>query len=109
MVYLSFKREKRRWKKDGNPRKATKTKSRFLPGQASPVFIAPAITSVNFLSRVASNLENGPEWLKMRADEIMDRLSKMLGAGFMASSLLFVGTLAFATDGEIKSDLKELR
>ena len=46
---------------------------------------------------------------KWRMDKIMDRLSKMLGAGFMASSLLFVGTSAFAVDGEIKSDLKELR
>ena len=46
---------------------------------------------------------------KWRIDKIMDRLSKMPGAGFMASSLLFVGTSAFAVDGEIKSDLKELR
>ena len=36
----------------------------------------------------------------------MDRLSKILGAGFMASSLLFVSTSAFAADGEIKSDLR---
>ena len=35
----------------------------------------------------------------------MDRLSKILGAGLMASSLLFVSTSAFAADGEIKGDL----
>ena len=44
---------------------------------------------------------------KWTTDKIMDRLSKILGAGFMASSLLFVSTAAFAVDGEIKSDLKE--
>ena len=38
----------------------------------------------------------------------MDRLSKIFGAGFMASSLLFVSTSTFAADGEINSDLKEL-
>ena len=43
-----------------------------------------------------------------RMDKIMDRLSRILGAGFMALSLLFVGASAFAADGEIKSDLKEL-
>jgi hypothetical protein len=41
--------------------------------------------------------------------KIMDRLSTILGAGFMASSLLFVSTSAFATDEEIKGDLTELR
>ena len=39
----------------------------------------------------------------------MDRLSKILGAGFMASSLMFASTSTFAADGEIKGDLKELR
>ena len=43
-----------------------------------------------------------------RMDKIMDRLAKILGAGFMASPLLFVGASTFAADGEIKSDLKEL-
>jgi len=45
---------------------------------------------------------------KWRTDKIMDRLSGILGAGIMASSLLFVGASTFAADGEIKSDLKEL-
>jgi hypothetical protein len=37
------------------------------------------------------------------------RLSKILRAGFMASSLPFVSTPAFAADGQIKGDLTELR
>jgi septal ring factor EnvC (AmiA/AmiB activator) len=64
--------------------------------------------TVNFVSRVTSNLENSRNGQKMGDDKIMDRLSKILGAGFMASSLLFVSTPAFAADGEIKSDLREL-
>jgi len=38
----------------------------------------------------------------------MDRLSKILGAGLITSSLLFVSTPALAADGEINSDLREL-
>ena len=46
---------------------------------------------------------------KWRTDKIMDRLSRILGAGFMVSSLLFVGASTVAADGEIKGDLKELQ
>ena len=39
----------------------------------------------------------------------MDRLPKILGAGFVASSPLSLGTAVFAADAEIKSDGTELR
>jgi hypothetical protein len=66
-------------------------------------------TRVNFLSRVASNLENGRNDKKMEDGQDHGQIIEDLGAGFIASSLLFVGVSTFAADGEIKSDLKDMR
>jgi hypothetical protein len=53
-----------------------------------------AAALVNFLNRVASNRENGRNG---QTDKSMDRLSKIFGASFMASST------------EIAQDRKEIR